>query len=153
MSRERYKNIAGSCVFFAVGIVLWVQTQDYSALGSVFPRTMALLTMVISALLFLRTLLKSPTQETEADTEETPDVLRGIALVAVMIIWLVLMKPLGFLLSSFLAFASLVVISERETVTIKRMAFIMICGCLLIWGVTLVMSEVMMVPIPKATLF
>lgn len=155
MTVQRLKNIAGSCVFIVVGGVLWFQARDYSALGSVFPRAMAFLMVVIAVLLLLRSVLKSPPPQAEdgVATNRASDVPRGIALVVIMIAWLILMKPLGLLLSSILAFACLVIVSERDNTAPGRIIFIMLCGVLMIWGVTLVMSDVMMVPVPRATLF
>tara|TARA_R100000655_G_scaffold76286_1_gene115341 strand:- start:933 stop:1394 length:462 start_codon:yes stop_codon:yes gene_type:complete len=153
MTAQRLKNITGSCVFTLVGILLWIQTKDYSALGSVFPRTMAFFMVVTAVLLLVRSVMESPAPQAEATTDKAADILRGIALIAIMIAWLILIDPLGLLLASILAFACLVIVSERDNSSPVRMIFIMLCGVLMIWGFTLVMSEVMMIPIPRATLF
>lgn len=72
--------------FFAAGAWVLRETQELSVLGSVFPRTIAIALMILSALLFGMNLLRPVVAGVEAgdSPESTP---RRLALVAVMFAW------------------------------------------------------------------
>lgn len=141
----------GAVFFIALGGIIWWQSQDLSMMGAVFPRVIAIAMIMTSALIILRALLinSQTTEETDESGSITRSPWRGIALVASIAAWIILIKPLGLLLSSLLAFAILMLISEQGRFSFLRTIIILLAGAVGIGSIVVVMTEVLLIPVPK----
>ncbi|MCE8018578.1 tripartite tricarboxylate transporter TctB family protein [Halomonas sp. MCCC 1A11036] len=152
MNDLKIKTAFGSIFFISLGAIVWWQSLNLSVMGAVFPRVVSITMMLTSVLIILRMLLSKAPLWSEATREKPKNIWRGILLVMTIGIWLMLFRPLGMILSSILAFAVLMLIAEQDELRPLRTTLILIGGAIGIFAVTLAMTEVLMIPVPKGIL-
>lgn len=152
MNDLKIKTAFGSIFFIALGAIIWWQSLNLSVMGAVFPRVVSITMMLTSVLIILRMLISKAPLWSEATREKPKNIWRGIFLVMTVGIWLMLFRPLGMILSSILAFAVLMLIAEQDELRPLRTTLILIGGAIGIFAVTLAMTEVLMIPVPKGIL-
>lgn len=141
-------GIIGSLIFIAVGLLALYYSREFTPLGSVFPRTIAsamvLLSVVYIAVAWLRpkaTALHQP-----------GSVWRRVALVAVMVAWALLLDRLGFLTTSVICFAALLVISNYDRWTPGMAVAYVAAGAAVLGGLYSIFRFVLKVPLPPGIL-
>lgn len=121
MKDEQPTRDWGSFVIPAFFIVLgaWMiqQTTAMSTLGSVFPRTIAAVMILCSAIVLLRAFLRPREREVGSPEESTK---RRLAAIVVMGAWVLLLPVVGFFLTSFCAFLLLLAIANYDGWTWRR---------------------------------
>lgn len=149
-------NFVPPLCFIALSVFVWTDADRYTALGSVFPRTMAAAMAICSVLILIRSAAalrangrtSSPTERSGGES-----LWRPLALLVIFGLWLFAMNTIGFIVSSAVAFVALTLIAERETFAPKRLVLIVVVGLGGIVGVAALMSDVLMVPLPRGILF
>ncbi len=106
----------GSVLAIGVGAGAWWAARDYSPLGAVFPRSVGLLLVVLGGL-YLALVAAGRTRRAAALQGAH---LRRIGVAAVMLAWGFALGPLGFLLSSAVAMAALMVIAHHDRWSPRR---------------------------------
>ncbi len=139
--------LASVTLVVALG-ALWF-SADMSIMASVFPRTIALLVAIFSVALLLRSLLMRPTRP----RPEPGSVARRLALIAVLLVWSLTLKWLGFLASSLLSAVCLVVLSHYHAWTPKRAAGYAIVLLLIIGLFYGLFAIILNVPLPDGLLW
>ncbi|MGN2392929.1 tripartite tricarboxylate transporter TctB family protein [Pelomicrobium sp. G1] len=141
-------GIIGSLIFIAVGLLALYYSREFTPLGSVFPRTIAsamvLLSVVYIAVAWLRP--KAPA------SHQPGSVWRRAALVAVMVAWALLLDRLGFLTTSVICFATLLVISNYDRWTPAMAVAYVAAGAAVLGSLYSIFRFVLKVPLPPGVL-
>lgn len=138
-------SIAACVILIVIGIAAISVTEDFSPLGSVFPRTISALMIFLSGLyLALAWLNPRPVPTREAGSN-----IRRAAVAFIMVAWAFALVPVGFLLSSAVAFVMLLVIAHYGNWT-PRISMLYACGAvLLLVSLYLLFKVALQVPLPQ----
>ena len=143
-----YAGIAGAACFVVVGaLALWF-SAEFSALGAVFPRTMAALMIALSLAYIAMTLLRPK----GAEAQPAGSVWRRAGLMVVFVAWSLLLERLGFLATSVLAFVALLVIANYDRWTPRKAVAYGLVGALVLGGLYSIFRFVLQVPMPAGIL-
>lgn len=147
--RRDIPGITGSAVFIVVGLLAFWGARDFSILGSVFPRTLAV-AMVVFAAAYIAMALLRPTAP--AATPAGSPWRRG-AVMAVLLAWAFLLAPAGFLTASVVAYTALLVIANYDRWTPRMAVIYAVAGALVLGGLYWIFQDMLQVPLPQGTLF
>lgn len=142
-------GMAGAAAFIVVGALALWYSREFSALGSVFPRTMAILMIVLSIAYIAMTLLRPKASEPQPEGS----VWRRGALMVVFLAWSLLLDRLGFLATSIVAFVALLVIANYDRWTPRMAVVYGLVGALVMGGLYSIFRFVLQVPMPEGILF
>ena len=148
--------VAAAALAAVIGLYALTGTASMSALGSVFPITAAVMLLVCAALLLIRTWWRSrrgvtAPERSATDSSAAGSTARFVGTGAVLLAWAVLLKPLGFLLTSAVGCALLVLLVRRERMGPRSILLHAVAGAALVGGFYLLMVEVLRLSVP--TLF
>ena len=146
--RPHYSGIAGAAFFIVMGALALWHSGEFSALGSVFPRTIAA-TMIVLSIAYIAVTLLRP-----KGTEPQPagSVWRRTALMAVFVAWSALLEPLGFLATSIAAFVAILVIANYDRWTPRMALAYGLAGAVILGGLYAIFRFVLQVPMPEGIL-
>ena len=142
------RGIVASLVFAAIGILAIYYSRDFSALGAVFPRTIAAV-MIVLCVVYVAVALLRPVKIEEPQPGSAG---RRIALVITMLAWALLLEPVGFLATSIVCFAAALVIANYDRWTSRLAVTYAAVGILVLGALYGVFSYVLQVPFPKGVL-
>ena len=133
MSARKFdiRGTIGAVVFIVIGALAIYYSGEFSRLGSVFPRTIAAAMIVLSAVYILVALL----QREEPEAPQPGSAIRRILLAVTLLAWAFLLEPLGFLSTSIICYAVVLVIANYDRWTPRRALIytavgIAVLGCL-----------------------
>ncbi len=110
------RGIAGCAIALVIGVLAIASSGEFSALGSVFPRTIAGL-MIVLAVLYVVLAFRQRGAVTGSDptlTEPAASTPRRIGVAVVILAWSFLLAPLGFLFTSICACLALLGIAQHD---------------------------------------
>ena len=102
---NKQRDYACSVLFLIFGIFMFIQSLSIHSMmdkdvGSGFvPKIVAMAIIVISAIKLLLTFLSKKSEEAKKSDE---DIMGGLLTIVLLAIYVVLFKPLGFILSTFI---------------------------------------------------
>lgn len=134
----------GCALAIVLGCVSWWAAADYSALGSVFPRAIGAL-LVVLGVTYLALFASGRTRRAAA-LDGSNARRAGVALV--MLAWAYTLEPLGFLGSSALAMAALLFVANHESRSVGRLAGQALAAALLLVGLYALFKHALNVPLP-----
>jgi hypothetical protein len=140
-------------LFIGVGAWVLLEARDLSALGSVFPRTIAVALILLSLLLIGQNLRRPRAVQAQSGPAGAGSTPRRLALVAVMAGWSVLLPAIGFFVSSIAAFIALLLIAEYERWTARRMIAYGAIALLVVAAFYVLLRDVLLIPLPRGLLF
>jgi len=144
---ERIYDLPGAVgCLIAIGIgaaALWF-SADFSDLGAVFPRTIGALLVLLGVLYLLLVLLGRTSRPAPLGGSH----LRRAGVAIVMLGWAFLLKPLGFLGSSALAFVALLMLANHYRWTARTGLVYGAAGAVLLGGFYALFKLVLLVPLP-----
>ena len=146
--RRDTPGIAGSVVFIIVGVLAFWGARDFTPLGSVFPRTMAVAMVVFSAAYIVMALLRP----TAPAAVPAGSYWRRGAVMVVLVAWSFLLGHVGFLSTSVIAYTALLVIANYDRWTPRRAVVYAISGALVLGGLYWIFGYVLQVPLPRGLL-
>lgn len=141
-------GIAGSVFFMLLGGAAIWGAREFSPLGSVFPRTMAAAMILFSAVYIAMALLRP---RTHAPATAGSNWRRG-ALIAALLGWSFFFERLGFLATSVIAYAAILVIANYDRWTPRLAMIYTAVGALVLGGLYAIFSYVLQVPLPQGLL-
>lgn len=147
--RRDIPGIIGSAVFIVVGILAIWGAREFSPLGSVFPRTMAA-AMILCAAVYIAMALLRP--QAPAITPAGSNWRRG-ALIAVLLAWSFLFEKVGFLTTSVVAYAAILVIANYDRWTPRLAVTYTAVGAVVLGGLYSIFHFALQVPLPQGLLF
>lgn len=109
-SRGDVAGVVGCVLLIGTGIAAIVYSQDFSPLGAVFPRTISAL-MIVLGLLYLVFAWRG---RTRAEAPAGGSMVRRAGVALVVLGWALALDPVGFLISSAIAMAALLMIANHE---------------------------------------
>ena len=143
-----FAGMAGSAFFIVMGTLALWNSGDFSALGSVFPRTVAtamiLLSMAYIAVAWLRPKGVQP--------QPAGSVWRRTALMGVFVAWSLLLESVGFLATSIAAFVAILVIANYDRWTPRMAVTYGLVGGLVLGWLYAIFRFVLQVPLPAGLL-
>jgi putative tricarboxylic transport membrane protein len=136
--------------FIAIGALALYYTKDMTALGAVFPRTVASAMMLFSIGYLLRQWWRpaAPVQRHDRGSWA-----RRLLLVAVMFAWAVLLDRLGFLSTSIVGFFILLAVANYDRWTRQRIVGYMFASLIILFGLYSVFHFGLQVPMPYGVFF
>lgn len=152
IARRRRVDVGAATIAILLAAVaalaLW-QSREFSALGSIFPRTIAigLLLASLSALLRAFAGWGSLSRGVPRD-----GLWRSALLASTMVLWIALLEPLGFIVSSVLGFFALALIADREAVTMRRLILFAVVAVVVVVAFNLVFVHALKVQLPHGLL-
>lgn len=146
-ARRTDRCLASAMIVFALG-ALWF-SKDMSTMGSIFPRSVAIVVLIFSAALLVRAFVSRPT----LPVAEPGSVGRRLGLVAVLLVWGLSLRWLGFIASSLLCAGALVWLAHYHAWTLKRVAaYALVLIAIIAFFYTL-FAIVLNVPLPVGDLW
>lgn len=143
-----YGSMATAAAFAVVGgFAIW-HAREFSALGSVFPRTVAS-AMILFALVYIAVAWLRPKGMPVAEPASTP---RRVALMIVFLAWSFLLEPLGFLATSVAAYCAILVIANYDRWTPRVALGHALVGTLVLGSLYAIFRLVLQVPFPEGLL-
>lgn len=140
--------MAGAAFFIVMGsLALW-HSSEFSALGSVFPRTVAA-TMILLSIAYIAVAWLRPKG---VQAQPAGSVWRRTALMGVYVAWAMLLEPLGFLATSIAAFVAILVISNYDRWTPRMAVTYGLVGAVVLGGLYGIFRFVLQVPLPPGIL-
>ena len=149
----------GAVLFVILGTVLTIESRSMTAMGSVFPTTISIALIIFSLFLILRNVMLTiqRTEVAEPPSEEAPAAggsnLRRAFFIAAMIAWIVLIPVLGFLVASVAGYFCVMVVAMHERMSPKQIALLIVLGAAILAGFYVLMSRVLLIPMPQGHLF
>jgi hypothetical protein len=141
-------GIVGSAILVAIAVAAFYFAKDFTALGSVFPRTVAVLVILFGGAYIVLALVRpGPPKPVEHGSA-----LRRAALFAVMLAWSLLLQSVGFLTTSIVAFTAILLIANYDRWTPRRALGYAFAGALLLGGLYAVFRFGLQVPLPPGLL-
>lgn len=144
-SRFDLHGIAGSVLAIAGGMLAWYFAGDFTPMGSVFPRTIAVV-MIATAVVYIAVSFLRPMRQ---PAQAVGSVWRRVALVAVMVAWSTLLEKVGFLSTSVACFAAILVIANYDRWTPRMAAIYAFASALVVGGLYAIFRFVLQVPLPE----
>jgi len=147
-SQHDMRGIGASIGFALIGLLAIYYSRDFSPLGAVFPRTIAAAMIVLCAVYVAVALLRP----IDIEKPQPGSAGRRIALAISMLAWVLLLEPAGFLLTSIVCFAAILVIANYDRWTPRLAVGYTAVGVLVLGTLYGVFSYVLQVPFPKGVL-
>ncbi|MFT5534852.1 MAG: hypothetical protein ACI8WM_003205 [Burkholderiaceae bacterium] len=151
MSTPAYRNVASlvTCVLFIVlGVAAFVAADDFSMLGSVFPKTISALIVFFSCLWLVLSWVKPR----DVVRNVNGSVVRQVAVSVIMLAWAFLLEPVGFLASSVVAFVLLLLVAHYGSYSRRLLLLYVVATICVTGGLYLLFSMLLQVPLPAGML-
>lgn len=146
--RRDLHGMMATVAFIAGGVAALYYSRDFTALGSVFPRTIGS-AMVLFAIAYIVWAWLKPGPVAVLEKGSMP---RRVLLAATMLAWSLLLNVLGFLSSSALAFAALLLISNYDRWTLRMAMVYLLVGAVVLGGIYATFRFGLKVPLPTGLL-
>ena len=143
-----------SLLFIAIGVAAYTQTKDMSAMGSVFPTTIAALLVLLSGLLIAFQIGRPAAPATERIVGGAKEsTWRRVLIIVAMGIWALLLPSVGFFVTSLLAFLVLVAIASFDRLSLSEMVVHGVAAIAIVGAFQLLMDKVLGLRMPMGLLF
>ena len=142
-----------AAIFILIAVIaLWDTTNMVDADSYVFPRAVAIAMIVFCMMLIAWGLIRPESGNGEASAPGASTV-RRVSLVLAMIVSTALMPWLGFLISGFAAFISIMLIAMYDQWTpFRKLVYPLVCAAFVL-GFYFLFAELLLVPLPVGSLF
>lgn len=147
--RPHYAGIVGAACAIVLGALALWHSREFSPLGSVFPRTMAVLMITLSVAYIAMTLLRPRVTE----PQPAGSAWRRGALMVVFVAWSLLLDKVGFLATSIVAFVAILVIANYDRWTPRMAVTYGLVGAAVLGGLYAIFRFGLQVPMPQGILF
>jgi hypothetical protein len=142
-----------AAVFILIAVIaLWDTTTMVDADSYVFPRAVAVAMIIFCMMLIAWGLIRPGSGSGEASAPGASTV-RRVSLVLAMLVSTALMPWLGFLISGFSAFVSIMLIAMYDPWTpFRKLVYPLVCAGFVL-GFYFLFAELLLVPLPVGSLF
>jgi hypothetical protein len=132
----------------------YVQTKDMSAMGSVFPGTVAAAMVLLSAILIAFQIGRQKAPKTANVPEDANEsVPRRIAIIAAMGIWTATLPFIGFFTTSLVAFLVLMMIATFERLSARAVALHLVVAVVIVGAFQLLMDQALGLRMPMGIFY
>lgn len=143
-SRHDVSGAIGSVLLIAVGVAALFYSAEFSDLGAVFPRAIGGLLVALGGVYIALVLMG----RTRAGGSLEGSNLRRLGVAVVMLGWAFALPSLGFLLSSAIAFAVLLLLAQHDRWTPRTVLLYGASGAVVLGGLYALFKLVLQVPLP-----
>jgi hypothetical protein len=142
-----------AAVFILIAVIaLWDTTNMVDADSFVFPRAVAIAMIIFCMLLIAWGLIRPIPGNGEASAAGA-STTRRVSLVTAMLVSTAMMPWLGFLISGFAAFVSIMLIAMYDRWTpVRKLVYPIVCAAFVV-GFYFLFAELLLVPLPVGSLF
>lgn len=147
--RRDFSSMGACVVLIVVGLAAIYAANDFSMLGSVFPKVISGLMIFLAGLYLVLAWLKP----TPARTHEAGSGLRRLGVMVTMIVWSLLLEPIGFLPASVIAFAALLLVANFDRWTVRIVLIYAASGIVVLGALYSIFKFALQVPLPQGWLF
>lgn len=140
---------AASVAFLLASVVFWTQTYGLQYNGLIFPRAVIVLIVLLSAGLFVQTMVRKGDEQKAFLPANIPYVLVSIAIVA---LWIYFLNILGFIVSSVLFLSILTVIIDLRKPDPASVLKVMAVHTALVVAFWVTFHHFLLVPLPEGYL-
>jgi len=141
-------GIIGAAIFIIIGILSIYYSGEFSPLGSVFPRTIAAAMILLSVVYIVSALLWRKAPAAPAPSSNIRRMLLAVTLLA----WAMLLDPLGFLSTSILCYAAVLLIANYDRWTPRSSVLYTAVGICILGGLYGTFRFALQVPFPAGIL-
>lgn len=146
--RPDIPSITGAAIFIVIGALALYYSTEFSSLGAVFPRTIATTMMVLATVYIVVAVLRPRVPEAQP-AGSTP---RRLLLAITMLAWALLLEPLGFLGTSIICYAVILVIANYDRWTPRSALIYTAVGTAVLGGLYGTFRFALQVPFPAGIL-
>jgi putative tricarboxylic transport membrane protein len=155
--QTKYRDLPAvlfSLFFIGVGVAAYMQTKDMSAMGSVFPTTIAAALVLLSGLL-IAFQIGRPAAPTKAASpgKAKESTWRRLSIIVAMGIWALLLPSIGFFVTSLVAFLVLIAIATFDRPSARAMAIYGVAAIAIVGAFQLLMDKVLGLRMPEGLFF
>ncbi|ANT63594.1 C4-dicarboxylate ABC transporter permease (plasmid) [Salipiger sp. CCB-MM3] len=147
-----YPGMGLALLFILCGIAIYSAATGMSDLGAVFPKTIAAALILFSAVLIVQN-LRRPAGPRLGALRMEDGAGRRIALGITMLAWVFAMPHIGFLVTSLIAFAVVMLIADYDRPPLRTWAIWGLSGALICSGFWWLMANVLLLRMPAGLLF
>ncbi len=141
-------GVVGCLILIATGIAAIVYSSEFSTLGSVFPQAISALLIGLGVVYIVLALIG----RTKASEPAGGSIVRRVGLALVMLAWAFSLGYFGFLASSVVAMALLLVIANHERWTGRSVLGYAIISAIVLGALYGIFDFALRVPLPQGLL-
>jgi putative tricarboxylic transport membrane protein len=143
-ARHDVPGAIGSVLLISVGAAALAYSGEFSDLGAVFPRAIGALLVGLGCLYIALVALGRTRRAAALDGSHA----RRLGVAAVMLGWAFALPPLGFLMSSAVAFALLLALAQHDRWTPRTAMLYGAAGAVVLGGLYALFKLALQVPLP-----
>lgn len=155
--QTKYRDLPAmgfGALFVVIGVLAYAQTKDMSAMGSVFPGTLAAALVLLSIMLIAFQIgRRAAPRKTEVLGEAKPSSIRRLAIIVAMAIWALLLPSVGFFVTSLVAFLALTAIATFDRPSLRELVFYSASAVVIVGSFHVLMDKVLGLRMPAGLLF
>jgi len=138
--------IAVTLLLMAIAIATLWESREFSSLGSIFPKVIGIALLLASGAALVQVLRcrSAPARGLPAS-----GMLRGVLLIGAVSAWIALLEPLGFAASGLICFVAIVLVTNRDPWTLRRIAFYAVSMVAIVFVFNYVFVELLNVTLPR----
>lgn len=152
-----FRDRLGSIIMLAFIAILWVQRDYTTPFGGIFPdRIMILMTAFVILTLILSFTRYRTMKEEDERKAATPEVNRWLdmsVVIAIMLLWVLLLRYVGFALSGVVGFASIAWYISDERKNWKVIVKAVVLGLVITYLIVFIFGHLLLVPLPQGEIF
>lgn len=146
--------MAFGAVFAGIGVLAYLQIKDMSAMGSVFPGTLSAVLVLLSLMLIAFQVGRPQAPgKVEEPGAVKPSTVRRFSIIVAMAVWALLLPPVGFFVTSLMAFLVLTVIATFERPSAREVALYAVSAVVIVGSFYWLMDQVLGLRMPAGLLF
>ena len=144
--RDKFNQdtVSGAVTLLLV-LVFWLQRSYSNPLSSYFPDAILVALAVLGAVLVVRGLIWA---DSSAGYPEAPDSKRLLAAVGLLLVWVLLLSPLGYLIGSILMFLAISLFLRGRPVRAKSVVIDGAVSAVVVSSLYLFFTRVLFVSLP-----
>ena len=153
LARERL----GAFIMLAVVAILWTQRTYTTPFGGIFPDRVMMILVILSILVLILPFLKKPSTPPVQSPAKDSDIKQqwfDLGIVGlILLLWVFLLKPLGFVLMSVFGFAGISIFLSRKALTAWVIGKSVVYAFIITYVIVFIFGKLLLVPLPVGTLF
>jgi putative tricarboxylic transport membrane protein len=151
-----FRDRLGSILMLAFIAILWVQRGYTTPFGGIFPdRVMIIMTVFVVVTLILSFTRYRTMKEEEQKKSETEDKrwLDMAVVIVIMMLWVLLLRYVGFALLGVVGFASIAWYISGQRKDWRTVAKALLMGLAITYLIVFIFGYLLKVPLPKGEIF
>lgn len=139
------QDTASGFVTLLLVLIFWLQRGYSNPLSSYFPDSILVALAVLGAMLIIRGTIWA---DRSANYPEVPDLRRLITAVGLLLAWVFLISPLGYLIGSILMFLAMSLFLRGRPVRVKNVAMDAVVSVVVVSSLYYFFTQMLFVSLP-----